>query len=73
MSLPIQVYFGLALGTTRQFSYRNKTYQYFYAKYNKTWMCERTVEIPIVLEYVKDFDSHAEILEVGNVLSHYST
>ena len=38
--------------------------------YNKTWRNERTVEIPIVWEYVKPY-LDKEILEIGNVMAHY--
>jgi hypothetical protein len=53
----------------RTFTFQQKKYRYFYHRYNTTWVNERTVEIPIILNILKDFDG--SILEVGNVLSHY--
>jgi len=52
-----------------EFLFRGKRIRYFYAIYNRTWMNERAVEIPIVREFVEQ--ERGEILEVGNVLSHY--
>ncbi|MEM5792868.1 MAG: hypothetical protein QXY45_00710 [Candidatus Aenigmatarchaeota archaeon] len=46
-----------------------KEYFYFYHMYNYTWRCERSVEIPIVWDFVSK--SNGSVLEVGNVLSHY--
>lgn len=51
------------------FTFQSKEYSYFYEKYNVTWRNERCIEVPIVWEYVRDFEG--EVLEVGNVLSHY--
>jgi len=54
------------------FTFNGKIYEYFYHDYNATWAGERTVEIPIIWEMVKEQRSRgAKILEVGNVLSHY--
>ena len=52
------------------FVFNNKTYKYFYHPYNTTWSNERTIEIPIILEIMKNYKG-ADVLEVGNVLSHY--
>jgi hypothetical protein len=54
----------------RTFTFQGKNYSYFYNNYNRTWRNERAVEVPIIWEVVKQ---HAgkNILEVGNVLSHY--
>lgn len=66
------VYYMLFLRFRRPgtFTFRSKTYHYFYRYYNTTWKNERAVEVPIILEEV---ESHrrSRILEVGNVLSHY--
>ena len=43
---------------------------YFFCKYNHTWANERTIEIPLILSVI-DKSNKNEILEVGNVLSHY--
>jgi SAM-dependent methyltransferase len=54
----------------RTFTFQGETYRYFYHKYNTTWRNERAVEIPIVWKIVKKYMDR-NILEVGNVLSHY--
>ena len=53
-----------------KFIFLGQTYSYFYHWYNTTWRNERAVEIPIVLELIKNYSSE-RILEVGNILSHY--
>ena len=63
---PIIIY----LKPKRFFLFQDNRYLYFYHKYNTTWLNERAVEVPIVMDYIKKF-SGKEILEVGNVLSHY--
>jgi hypothetical protein len=45
-----------------------KTYHYFDTY--KTWHSERVVEIPIVMEMVKEYQG-MNILEIGNVLAHH--
>lgn len=52
------------------FKLNNKTYRYFYHNYNFTWRSERAVEIPIIMDILKN-NMGKEILEIGNVLSHY--
>jgi hypothetical protein len=52
------------------FRFRGKTLHYFYHPYNVTWMSERAVEIPIIWDLVKRHNGK-NILEFGNVLSHY--
>lgn len=54
----------------RTFRFNGRDYHYFYHPYNLAWRNERTVEIPIAGEFLS---AHAgqEVLEVGNVLSHY--
>lgn len=52
------------------FTFRNKEYKYFHHVYNHTWGNERRVEIPIIWDIIKNKKS-TNILEVGNVLSHY--
>ncbi|MFX0092899.1 MAG: DUF268 domain-containing protein [Candidatus Hodarchaeota archaeon] len=54
----------------KTFTFQGKTYRYFYHLYNTTWENERSIEIPIVMEYVKKHH-WARVLEVGNVLSFY--
>lgn len=62
------VYFKLF--KSRLFTFQGKNLRYFYHPYNQTWKSERSVEIPIVWDIVKA-NSGKQILEVGNVLSHY--
>jgi hypothetical protein len=50
------------------FTFGNKKFDFFIHEYNTTWMNERKVEIPIALSFIS---GHKNILEVGNVLSHY--
>jgi hypothetical protein len=50
------------------FFIQGKTYRYFDTF--KTWLGERAVEIPIVMEMVRKYEG-GNILEIGNVLSHH--
>jgi hypothetical protein len=52
------------------FLLQGKRYRYFYHPYNRTWINERIVEIPIGLDFYREF-SPTSILEIGNVISHY--
>ncbi len=52
------------------FVFQKQNYNYFYHWYNFTWANERAVEIPIIMNFVEAY-SNKNILEVGNVLSHY--
>jgi glycosyltransferase involved in cell wall biosynthesis len=54
----------------RSFSFRGDEYAYLYHPYKLAWYTERGVEVPIVMDQVKDFRDK-EILEVGHVLGHY--
>ena len=54
------------------FVFNNSKYAYFAHPYNRTWMNERAVEIPVIWEQVQSY-SPDRVLEVGNVLSHYFT
>jgi len=54
----------------RTFTFQGKSYEYLYHKYTRTWQNERAIEIPIVSEILKKSKAK-NILEVGNVLSHY--
>ncbi len=51
------------------FLFEGKQYRYFFHKYNLTWRNERAIEIPIVKGILQQ--TQGDILEVGNVLSHY--
>jgi SAM-dependent methyltransferase len=56
--------------SSRTFRFQGRDYHYFFHSYNLAWRNERSVEIPIARRFLSE---HAddEILEVGNVLSHY--
>ena len=56
--------------STRYFEFHGTKHKYFLRVYNKTWLNERTIEIPIILGLMKGYKKN-QILEVGNVLSHY--
>jgi hypothetical protein len=53
----------------RKFKFQNREYKYFCHSYNETWQNERAVEIPMIWNIVKSQKDN--ILEIGNVLSHY--
>lgn len=55
---------------TKSFTFQGKTYKYHGDFYNYTWKNERTVELPIFWDLIKD-QKKKDILEVGNVLAHY--
>ena len=54
----------------RTFVFSGKRYRYFCHPCNLTFRNERAIEIPIMLEIVREHEGE-EILEVGNCLSHY--
>ena len=54
----------------RTFEFQGRTFSCFYHRYNMTWAGERTVEIPIGKSYLDQY-AGGNVLEVGNVLSHY--
>jgi hypothetical protein len=45
--------------------------KYFINFYNRTWLNERCIEIALAKYYINKFHSD-NILEIGNVMSHYS-
>lgn len=68
-SLLVCQYFKLIRGHD-VFKFQNRSYCYFIHEYNHTWKNERIIEIPIIKKIV-DQNINSDILEVGNVLSHY--
>ena len=52
------------------FTFRGKSYRYFWHRYNATWRNERAVEIPIARSFLAGVPPE-KVLEIGNVLSHY--
>lgn len=59
-----------AFKSSRTFLFEGREYKYFYHPYNLAWRNERAVEIPIVRSFIEAHNGE-EVLEVGNVLSHY--
>lgn len=63
-------YFKYTKGRT--FNFNDKKYKYFFHHYNTAYRNERTVEVPVVIDVVKNAVSDGKrILEVGGVLPHY--
>jgi len=56
----------------KRFPFKGRELEYFYHRYNMTWACERCVEVPIGRYYAQQAKA-SEVLEVGNVLSHYGS
>src|SRR4051812_46303220 len=54
----------------KTFFFEGALLQYFYAKYNITWVTERVLEVPIGLYLLKQAKP-SESLEIGSVLGHY--
>lgn len=54
----------------KTFSFRGKEIPYLFHKYNVTWSNERSVEIPLVFDMLRQPATN-NILEVGAVLEHY--
>jgi hypothetical protein len=52
------------------FPFKGESLDYFYHRYNLTWVTERAIEVPIARYYLRGREP-AGVLEVGNVLSHY--
>lgn len=55
---------------SKKFVFNGSEYSYFLNPYNRTWVNERAVEIPLALSLLTQHEPH-KTLEVGNVLSHY--
>lgn len=56
-----------------EFFFLGKLHRRLYCFKNSAWASERTIEIPIIMEYVKEaYGKNQRILEVGNVLHQYS-
>lgn len=53
------------------FDFLGSSHAYFIHPYHRTWTTERAVEIPIALHALSGLREGADVLEVGNVLSHY--
>jgi len=56
-----------------EFSFRGKRYPYCYKFKNFTWITERTVEVPVVLPYLREaYAEKKKVLEIGEVLRQFS-
>jgi hypothetical protein len=56
--------------TPRTFQFKGQELHLFYHAYNMTWATERCVEVPVI-RHVLEGVPPKDVLEVGNVLSHY--
>lgn len=56
--------------SSRTFKFHGQGHSYFYHFYNNTWISERAIEIPIIKSILINY-ANKNILEIGNVLSHY--
>ncbi len=54
----------------KHFEVMGKRFSYYYHPYNATWRNERCVEIPVIWKILQE-NKGKNILEFGNVLSHY--
>lgn len=59
-----------AFRSARTFEFNGHDYHYFYHPYNLAWRNERSIEVPIARDFLLAHHGD-EVLEVGNVLSHY--
>lgn len=66
----LQYYYYKLFKSSRKFQFKEEKYNYFYHRHNTTYKNERTIEIPIINRFVEEH-SPKNILEIGNVLSHY--
>lgn len=70
----LKLYFKLNILKIKKFGqifiFNGNKYRYFYHLYNNSWENERSVEVPIILKIIKEYQ-RKNILEIGNVLSHY--
>ena len=64
------IYYYKKFRPKESFEFQGKTFEYFWAEKNFVCINERTVEIPIIWEQVKQ-NRDKRILEIGNVLSQY--
>lgn len=64
---------GLYKNRPPTFVFNNRIYEYFSHKYNNTTLNERTVEVGIIKDVVENYikNTNGNVLEIGNVLSHY--
>lgn len=57
--------------SSNAFEFEGRQYRYYFHPYGTTWKNERSIEIPIIWEIVKNsYKEKKRVLEVGNVLSY---
>lgn len=61
------------VGFQQSFQLGDHSFRYFYHRRWETWKTERAVEIPIAQEALRHAPADARVLEVGNVLTQYTT
>ena len=59
------------LSTSENFNFNGRKLNYFRHNFNLAYENERTIEVAIVEDFLRQFAKDARILEVGNVLTHY--
>lgn len=57
--------------TKKTFRLNQNEYSYFIHPYNRTWDDERSVEVPVIKNLL-NHQKNKIVLELGNVLSHYT-
>lgn len=60
-----------ALDRPPTFPYQGRQLTHFWHPYNRTWLSERALEIPIARDFLARMAPGASGLEIGNVLAHY--
>jgi len=70
VSLNSQYLYHKVLRSFRTFAFQGASYHYLIHRYNTTWTNERCVEIPVAMKILEEHQGK-QVLEVGNVLSHY--
>lgn len=59
------------LSTSENFNFNGRKLNYFRHNFNLAYANERTIEVAIVEDFLKQLPKDARILELGNVLTHY--
>jgi hypothetical protein len=52
------------------FEYNKEKFKYYIALHNTTFTNEKTIEIPIILDYISK-SKNKDVLEIGNVINYY--
>lgn len=70
IKIDIPCFYYKLFKSSRTFIHNGKNYKYWYHIHNTTWKNERAVEIPLICKIMVEY-KNLDILEIGNVLSHY--